>query len=349
MKQSYSIGLDIGTGSVGWAVINEDFSLRRHKHQNMWGANLFNEAQKAELRRSFRSSRRRLARRKRRITLLQQIFNNEICNVDPNFYLRLTESMLYIDDKSSSLDLDANILFSDHTFTDKTYREKYPTIYHLRSELFHNPEKQDIRLIYLALHHIIKYRGNFLIEGGVDGVISSFDSQNLQKFMEFIGAGDKEAKQIKSILLNQSQTRSARKSNIIQLLQPSADNKSIISEAVGAAIGLKWNAEKLFDDKSLEIKGEFSDKNYEDQRDDIAAAIGDDRYELIETLESVYQWTIFSQFIRKDSCLSDIMVEKYNAYRQDLSDLKGLFRDFLSEKEYKSFFHGDASKFDLYN
>ena len=39
-----------------------------------------------------------------------------------------------------------------------------------------------------------------------------------------IGAGDKEAKQIKSILLNQSQTRSDRKSNIIQLLQPSADN-----------------------------------------------------------------------------------------------------------------------------
>lgn len=349
MKQSYSIGLDIGTGSVGWAVINEDFSLRRHKHQNMWGANLFNEAQKAELRRSFRSSRRRLARRKRRITLLQQIFNNEICNVDPNFYLRLTESMLYIDDKSSSLDLDANILFSDHTFTDKTYREKYPTIYHLRSELFHNPEKQDIRLIYLALHHIIKYRGNFLIEGGVDGVISSFDSQNLQKFMEFIGAGDKEAKQIKSILLNQSQTRKSRKLSIIQLLQPSADSKNIISEAVGAAIGLKWNAEKLFDDKSLEIKGEFSDKNYEDQRDDIATAIGDDRYDLIETLESVYQWTIFSQFIRKDSCLSDIMVEKYNAYRQDLSDLKGLFRDFLSEKEYKSFFHGDTAKFEQYN
>lgn len=141
MKQSYSIGLDIGTGSVGWAVINEDFSLRRHKHQNMWGANLFNEAQKAELRRSFRSSRRRLARRKRRITLLQQIFNNEICNVDPNFYLRLTESMLYIDDKSSSLDLDANILFSDHTFTDKTYRGKISDNLPLAQRTISQPRK----------------------------------------------------------------------------------------------------------------------------------------------------------------------------------------------------------------
>lgn len=26
-------------------------------------------------------------------------------------------------------------------------------------------EKHDIRLVYLAIHHIIKYRGNFLYEG----------------------------------------------------------------------------------------------------------------------------------------------------------------------------------------
>ena len=55
MKQPYSIGLDIGTNSVGWAVINESFDLRKYKHQNMWGAHLFDEAQKAATRRSFRS------------------------------------------------------------------------------------------------------------------------------------------------------------------------------------------------------------------------------------------------------------------------------------------------------
>lgn len=349
MKQSYSIGLDIGTNSVGWAVINEGFALRKYKHQNMWGAHLFDEAQKAATRRSFRSSRRRLARRKRRVTLLQQIFNDEIQKVDPHFYLRLSESMLHLGDKNSALELDANILFADHSFTDKSYREKYPTIYHLRSDLFHNPTKQDIRLVYLALHHIIKYRGNFLVEGGVDNVISSFDNQNLQKFMDFIGADELRAKKIKTILLDRSLSRSVRKSDIIKLLQPTPDNKRVVSEAVGAAIGLKWNANKLFEDDSLEAKGEFSNKNYEEQRDEIAAAVGDDRYELVETLESVYQWTIFSQFIRKDSCLSDIMVEKYDGYRQDLSDLKSLFHEFLPKESYKSFFHGDAAEFERYN
>ena len=349
MKQPYSIGLDIGTNSVGWAVINEDFSLCKYKHQNMWGAHLFGEAQKAVTRRSFRSSRRRLARRKRRITLLQQIFDNEMQKVDPHFYLRLSESMLHLGDKNSALELDANILFADHSFTDKSYREKYPTIYHLRSSLFHDSEKQDIRLVYLALHHIIKYRGNFLIEGGVGNVISSFDSQNLQIFMEFIGADGSTAQKIKAILLDRSLSRSARKSDIINLLQPSSDKKRAVSEAVGAAIGLKWNANKLFEDDSLEAKGEFSNKNYEEQRDEIATAIGDDRYGIVETLESAYQWTIFSQFIRKDSCLSDIMVEKYDDYRQDLSDLKSLFHEFLPKESYKSFFHGDAAEFERYN
>lgn len=344
-KEPYSIGLDIGTNSIGWAVIDDDCKLRRYKHQNMWGAHLFKEADKAATRRSFRSSRRRLARRKRRITLLQQIFDDEIQKIDPQFYLRLSESMLHLGNKNSALELDANILFADHSFTDKSYREKYPTIYHLRSDLFHNTDRQDIRLVYLALHHIIKYRGNFLVEGGVDSVISSFDNQNLQKFMDFIGADERAAEEIKNILLDRSKSRSARKSDIDKQMQLTPSTK----EAIKAVVGLKWDAGKLFEDSSLDAKGEFSSKDYEEQRDAIATAIGDENYELVATLESVYQWTVFSQFIRKDSCLSDIMIERYDNYRQDLSDLKALFHKFLSKDNYKSFFHGDTAEFELYN
>ena len=344
-KEPYSIGLDIGTSSIGWAVIGDDCKLRRHKHQNMWGAHLFKEADKAVTRRSFRSLRRRLARRKRRITLLQQIFNDEIQKIDPHFYLRLSESMLHLGDKNSALELDANILFADHSFTDKSYREKYPTIYHLRSDLFHNTDRQDIRLVYLALHHIIKYRGNFLVEGGVDNIISSFDNQNLQKFMDFIGADERAAEEIKDTLLDRSKSRSARKSAIDKQVQLTSSAK----EAVKAVVGLKWDASKLFEDSSLETKGEFSSKDYEEQRDDIATAIGDENYELVATLESVYQWTVFSQFIRKGSSLSDIMIERYDNYRQDLSDLKALFHGFLTKEDYKSFFHGDTAEFELYN
>lgn len=56
-------------------------------------------------------------------------------------------------------------LFCDEDYNDKNYFKDYPTIYHLRKKLCESDEKADPRLIYLALHHIVKYRGNFLYEG----------------------------------------------------------------------------------------------------------------------------------------------------------------------------------------
>src|SRR5699024_11070816 len=41
---------------------------------------------------------------------------------------------------------------------------KYPTIYHLRKDLLNTDKKFDSRLIYLALHNLVKFRGHFLNE-----------------------------------------------------------------------------------------------------------------------------------------------------------------------------------------
>ena len=55
---------------------------------------------------------------------------------------------------------------------------KYPTIYHLRKALMESDEKFDPRLVYLAIHHIIKYRGNFLYPG------QEFKLEDTQKISE---------------------------------------------------------------------------------------------------------------------------------------------------------------------
>lgn len=75
-KKSYNIGLDIGTSSVGWAVIDDDFNVIRkgNKRTPLWGVRLFDEADTAASRRMFRSTRRRFDRRRERIKLLQDIF-----------------------------------------------------------------------------------------------------------------------------------------------------------------------------------------------------------------------------------------------------------------------------------
>ena len=66
-KKKYYIGLDIGTESVGFAAADENYELLRLKGKDVWGVRLFDEAQTAQGRRSFRISRRRLARRNIRL------------------------------------------------------------------------------------------------------------------------------------------------------------------------------------------------------------------------------------------------------------------------------------------
>ena len=63
MKKFY-LGLDIGTDSVGIACSDEQYELLRAKGKDLWAVRLFDEANDAKTRRSFRTARRRLARRK---------------------------------------------------------------------------------------------------------------------------------------------------------------------------------------------------------------------------------------------------------------------------------------------
>lgn len=76
--KDYFLGLDVGTGSVGWAVTDTDYEIMRSHGKDLWGVRLFDSANTAEERRIFRTSRRRLDRRNWRIELLQGIFAEEI-------------------------------------------------------------------------------------------------------------------------------------------------------------------------------------------------------------------------------------------------------------------------------
>ena len=66
-EKKYNIGLDIGVGSVGWCVTDEDSNILKKGKRNMWGSRIFEEANTAAQRRSFRSAKRRLNRRKERM------------------------------------------------------------------------------------------------------------------------------------------------------------------------------------------------------------------------------------------------------------------------------------------
>ena len=170
--EKFYLGMDIGTESVGMACTDEQYNLLRAKGKDLWAVRLFDEAKDAKERRTKRTARRRLQRRRQRIEWLQGIFAPFM--EDDKFFLRLNNSGFYEEDKNAELKTKFS-LFADEGYTDKEFYKEYPTIFHLRRDLIMGTDKKiDLRHYYLALHHIVKYRGHFLFERGGYGGYSRY-------------------------------------------------------------------------------------------------------------------------------------------------------------------------------
>lgn len=175
----YYLGIDAGSSSVGWAVTDTMYHVLKTKGKAMWGVRLFPDASTAAERRTHRAARRRLQRRKQRLDILEMLFAPALNEKDPQFLARMHESDLWQEDKSINSKYS---LFSDSNFNDCDYHAQYPTTYHLRSELAHSTDSHDVRLVYLALHHLMKSRGHFLYE---ISETSDNDSSLRDKFDDF--------------------------------------------------------------------------------------------------------------------------------------------------------------------
>ena len=170
-NQEYYLGLDIGTDSVGYAAARTDYSLLKYRGEPMWGAMTFDEGSNAAERRTYRTARRRLDRRKQRIRLLQELFAEEIGKIDPDFFTRRKESILFPEDSTCGVKI-----FQGGGMTDQEYHRRYPTIHHLIVELMTDPQPHDVRLIYLACSWLVAHRGHFLFE---------IDSENIGQLLDF--------------------------------------------------------------------------------------------------------------------------------------------------------------------
>lgn len=136
--KDYYIGLDIGTDSIGWAATDAEYHLLKFKGNAQWGIRLFDEGKTADDRRVYRSTRRRIDRKKYRIQCLEMLFDKEISKIDVAFFQRLRESNFWAEDKSVN---GKYSLFNDSKYTDIEYHKNFPTIYHLRKQLIDSSVK----------------------------------------------------------------------------------------------------------------------------------------------------------------------------------------------------------------
>lgn len=351
----YYIGVDIGTNSVGWAVIDENGNLLKKGKHHLWGSRLFDQAQTAQNRRNYRSSRRRYNKRRQRIGLLRLIMSDMVLEVDPSFFIRL-EKTTFLDKEDKKAILKDNYkmnynLFCDEDYNDKKYFKDYPTIYHLRKKLCESDEKADPRLIYLALHHIVKYRGNFLYEGQELHLEPSNKEEDLKILFDILGKNndtvyDISEEQIQFILKTvvENISKTAKVDECMSQLKLNSEDKKIVKEFMRGLVGNKFNVSKLymhedlqFDDEDLKLQ--FSDKSYEEKITEYENAL-EEKMEFIDLMQRFYSWIELSKIVGSDSqhaSISGAMVNIYESHREDLRTLKEVMLK-IGKKEYDEMF-----------
>ncbi len=329
----YYLGLDIGTDSVGWAVTDTEYALQKFNGKAMWGIRLFEEATPAAERRLHRSARRREQRRKNRIDLLQELFSEEICKVDPGFYLRLKESKFYQEDKSEN---QANTLFNDHLYSDKEYHTEFPTIHHLRKALIENKKDYDIRLVYLALHNILKNRGHFLFEGRNISDVLSFEPvyRELKQYLydEFgIDFNCTTPKEMENIIKNKKMGIQKKAAALSELISPNTIQEKTIIKAIA---GGKVKLSDLFDMPELTTEEknsiQFSSAQFDDDLPVLENFLQDKLY-LVEKLKAIYDWGILAEIRGEEPYLSYAKVNTYEKHKLDLKILKLYARKYIPE------------------
>ena len=353
MKEYY-LGLDIGTNSIGWAVTDEQYNVPKFNGRRMWGIRLFDEAHTAAERRAGRCSRRRLARRKARIDLLQELFAEEMAKVDPTFFIRLNESRLLVEDKTTDYKYP---LFTDDDYNDKDFYNQFPTIYHLRKELMSGKEPHDIRQVYLACHHILKNRGHFLVEGTIENV-ENFEEICRQMCESFNDVSDYEitvtdVSKLQTILKDRNKAKSKKADEMKLLFECSAQNgldevdkkkkKNIIDNICRLIAGNKGELKKIFDENfdGIDDKIQFSDSTFDETKFPDIEANYPDYAAVIGKLKLMYDWGILEEILRGKSSVSAAKVSAYEEHQENLAALKNILRKYLSKKEYRTFFNAE--------
>ena len=362
--KKYNIGLDIGTNSVGWAVVESgQQKIIKKGGKALWGVRLFDTASTAKDRRLKRSIRRRYDRRRQRIKLLQDEFANEINKVDSNFYKKLQDSFISPNDKNNSktelTDFDKFNIFSNNVrkkINNISEEKKYPTIYHLRNDLVNSKDKKDIRLVYLAIHHIIKYRGNFLYEN------SNFNVNNINlkekiedtfnHYIEECMPGEFNTpinyEKIANILLKDSKNE-IKDLLKDELLAIDTYNKGFSSEFAKMIVGNKFKIERLIpvsnEEKSMSIS--FNGNDFDEEYDKLAELLGQN-IEILDKFKELYDNVFLKRLFKgsESNNISSLMINIYDEHKKDLKMLKKLFKP--NKKIYSELFKDENCKYEEY-
>ncbi|MCL2357393.1 MAG: type II CRISPR RNA-guided endonuclease Cas9 [Defluviitaleaceae bacterium] len=272
-----------------------------------------------------------------------------IASVDPNFFNRLDESFLqnhddakkFITEKGKGLIFAGKIGDGESYALDADYYAKYPSIYHLRSHLLNATHKVDLRLIYLALHHIVKYRGHFVSEGR-DITPENFDvKEDLKNFIAacteigiggFDNVSDENILAANAVLTDKKLSATRKTDELAEIF--GKKSKDVFAAATGGSI----NLEKIFENpdykyedggdipKPADFKFSLEAEKVEEKLAQAEQVLEDaEKIKILHDAKQVYSSMVLSGILTKPT-LSASMVAKYNTHKEQLAALKKLLK-----------------------
>lgn len=343
----YYLGLNVTPTNVSWAVTDTNYNLIRKHGKLLQGVRAFPRAEKADATRKLRTIRRNVSRRQQRIAWLKEIFTEEVAKKDPAFFLRLSESNLHEEDRSCDANgnpLGRARLFNDTDYTDEDYDRDYPTIYHLRKALIESDEKFDIRLVYLAVQHILKKRGHMLYEGvKLEDITFESCFEELVSYLsenEDLNLEISDLEKFKHTLTNNKLKVNDKKKIFKNLAGLSKTDKQLAA-ALELLAGAKVDALKLYDieaanDEDVKIQLSSEDSAIEAS----VMPYVEDRVQFVMLLKKIYDWGVLENLKNGERLISMAMIKSYEIHKADLAELKDLLKPF--PEYYKEMF--DVSK-----
>lgn len=338
-KKTY-FGLDLGTENIGFAVTDDEYNIAKVNGKNALGILTYSskqiEAQSASARRAFRTTRKRLQRRKFRISLLQELFCGAMMKKDKNFFVKLNENDLQAADKT--VNEGKYSLFNDKGYTDVDYYKEYPTIYHLREELSRKATT-DIRKLYLAVHNIIKYRGHFLINGGLSECFDiapvfamlndelderNIDTEEMKDYKKIDMLSNFEKDKFDKIIIDANMRKKDKKIQTCLLLKAeTAQQKKLVEIMYGGVINVSaLFGEGAYPNKSIE--NFYFDEKYEQIEPQLVLELEERDYRIICQLKKIRDYITLTTILKGKESISSAMIEKFNKHKRDLKQLKEL-------------------------
>jgi len=338
----YFLGLDVGTDSVGYAVTDEQYALKKFKGEPMWGVHLFEEAQLNDERRSFRTARRRLDRRQQRVHLLQELFAREIERVDAHFFVRIKESAMYPEDSKYGVSL-----FADEKYRDADYHKQYPTIHHLIMDLIDNPAPHDVRLVYLACAWLCAHRGHFLSEISKENIQELLDITTI--YQEFMDCFEEEKpwycddlNAFGAILKKKIGVNKKYREMALLLFGTSKAPKKKDEDSVDCETLLKLLCGGKIAPKALFANDEYTDiesfslDKADEELAPVFGALGEDAQVVLKA-KALFDWAVLGDVLRGESFVSCAKIKVYEQHRTDVFHLKYIIRKY-NRKAYNAMF-----------